>query len=113
MDHVDTSIPVSLYGHAAVLGSEFKIYVFGGMQSLTGSISGELYVFNISTKVWTTTKLVGNAPLPRFGHSFCDLKNDNLLLVGGTSRSDSEAQTQCYMLNLKGKTYLYYQRGVC
>ncbi len=73
----------------------------------------DYYVFDTTTRTWTTTELVGHRPTPRERFSLLLYKNFALILFGGMFWSeDSEVQkmyNSIYSLNLQKMTWLKLQ----
>ena len=81
--HGQGSPPHTLLGQQ-VVSRNGKLYVFGGERS--GYISGEVYVFDTATGVWTYSDPKGPQPSPRMDYSGCEYE-DVLYIFGGKSET--------------------------
>ncbi|XP_078089274.1 kelch domain-containing protein 2 [Mustelus asterias] len=76
----------SLAYHSAVVFQQ-ELFIFGGLlcwPELTAQMcSNTLYIFNPEHEIWYQPIVVGERPLPRYGHSGT-LLGDKLILFGGS-----------------------------
>ncbi|XP_067848222.1 rab9 effector protein with kelch motifs isoform X2 [Heptranchias perlo] len=72
-------VPTLAYHSAAVFQRE--LFIFGGRTAEV--CSNTLYIFNPDHEIWYQPIVVGERPLPRYGHS-ATLLGDKLILFGGS-----------------------------
>ncbi|KAL0074023.1 hypothetical protein J3Q64DRAFT_1637775 [Phycomyces blakesleeanus] len=82
----------------AAIGS--KIYMFGGRQVQSSTLSNSMYVLDTNTFVLQKLHCRGNSPQPRFDHSFDTLYNRYLVVFGGLCL-DSSGENDLYIFDTK------------
>lgn len=97
------SSPSARYAHAAV--SYFDSVVIYGGELSDGSLSNELWTFNITTLTWKLCDIVGGfIPPPLARHSATLVDSHRLYIIGG-SLSDSTISSKMYRIDLNKKKW--------
>ncbi|KAG5668747.1 hypothetical protein PVAND_016674 [Polypedilum vanderplanki] len=91
--------PLPRYGHAAC---KFKdsFLIYGG-KLYNGSLSNELWMFNISTKIWSLKAKNSSLIPPKLTrHTLTFVNFNNFIYLFGGSLSDGEFSSQMFRINL-------------
>ena len=79
-------IPSARGGHSSVLVRS-QVYVFGGEETLSKKLMGDLHVYDLHSSTWTTTATKGTPPCARSAHSATVVKDKYVVIFGGGSVS--------------------------
>ncbi|KAI9005498.1 hypothetical protein CLU79DRAFT_824850, partial [Phycomyces nitens] len=82
-----------------------KIYMFGGRQVQSSTLSNSMYVLDINTFVLQKINYRGHSPQPRFDHSFDVLYNRYLIVFGGLC-IDSSGENDLFLFDTKTDTWI-------
>lgn len=89
-----------------------KIYVFGGRQMNSRTVTNDLYCFDLTTMIWEQLTYSGEIiPPPRYFHSSCVYKDDYFIVTGGQGYQGNGEQASVSIFNdicifdLKTKTW--------
>lgn len=83
--------PCGRHSHGAVV-ADGMMYIFGGIDAVTGAALNDLWVFHFETAIWAEVELTGWVPQPRAGFSFIYYENEvtseeSIVLFGGYDTS--------------------------
>ncbi|KAI9023075.1 hypothetical protein CLU79DRAFT_835048 [Phycomyces nitens] len=81
-----------------------KVYMFGGREIMSSTLSNKLWVLDIHTHILTHLDTKGNPPRPRFDHSL-DVLQDKYLVVFGGMCSDSPGESDVFIFDTVTNTW--------
>ncbi len=89
-------IPLSRFGHTMALVGPDKAVLFGGATGDAGkySMSGDAYVFCMTTHCWSKLAPQGIAPSPRAAHAVATIEEQQMILYGGATGGTVDAMSQ-------------------
>ncbi len=78
-------IPAARGGHASAL-IRSQVFVFGGEETNTRKLAGDLHVYDLHSETWSKVEAKGTPPCARSGHS-CTVVGDKYVGLSTLSLS--------------------------
>lgn len=100
-DLTSTNGPPDLVGHAAVILSDGRLIIFGGLCRSAAALHplSNIYIFSISDGTWSRIVAIGKIPIPRRNFAVVRLADDTILIHGGTDQTMQEGISDGFILN--------------
>ena len=116
---VDTRSTKKRYLHSSIIWKHY-IITYGGSTTNDGANDafGDVIIFNINTYQWGRAKIRGRIPQARYGHTACLYNEDQMIVYGGYSGSNTMSdilvmtpdESNCKNLPLGELEYLIFYK---